>query len=215
MSKAAEGYWNEAYTNSAYRADPDGWLTPYLPLLDPSRGRIVDLGCGLGHNARTLHDAGFAVSACDLSERAVERLQAEAPEIEARRLDMTQGLPWADGTLQAVVADLSLHYFPENITFEVLRDIRRALHRGGLLLCRLNAIGELADKPEAVPVEGDRGLYEDEGILRRFFDEEAIDRFFPETEWETLTRREARSGRYGKSKQLWEAAWRRREQENR
>ncbi|WP_179218662.1 bifunctional 2-polyprenyl-6-hydroxyphenol methylase/3-demethylubiquinol 3-O-methyltransferase UbiG [Saccharibacillus sp. O23] len=209
MNKSVEQYWNAAYADSAYRSDHDGWLMPYLRLLRPERGRIVDLGCGLGHNARTLHAAGFEVSACDLSERAVERLRKEEQGIEALRLDMTQGLPWTDGELQAVVADLSLHYFPENITFAVIRDIRRALRSNGLLLCRLNAIGELADKPDAVPVEGDRRLYEDEGILRRFFDAEEIERFFPATEWETLTLREEQSGRYGKTKRLWEAVMKR------
>lgn len=210
MNHQVERYWNEAYADSAYRADHDGWLTPYLPLLRPERGRIVDLGCGLGHNARSLHAAGFAVSACDLSERAVERLRQEEPGIETFQLDMTQGLPWTDGSLQAIVADLSLHYFPENITFAVIRDICRTLRPNGLLLCRLNAIGELANKRDAVPVEGEQDLYEDEGILRRFFDEAAILRFFPETEWETLTRREERSGRYGKVKRLWEVGMKRR-----
>ncbi len=210
MKPPAERYWNEAYANPDYRSDYDGWLLPYLPLLHSDQGRIVDLGCGLGHNARALHTAGFEVAACDLSAKAIERLVREEPGIDAFALDMTQGLPWQEGELQAVVADLSLHYFPENITFQVIRDVRRTLRRDGLLLGRLNAIGELADKPNAVPVENDPYLYEDEGIWRRFFDEGELERFFPNEEWETLTRRETRSGRYGKPKRLWEIAMRRR-----
>ncbi|OWA35016.1 hypothetical protein B9G55_14880 [Saccharibacillus sp. O16] len=206
MKGKIEHYWNEAYGNPNYHPDHDGWLVPYLPLLRPDGGRIVDLGCGLGHNARMLNAAGFTVSACDLSVQAIERLRSEEPGIDVFPLDMTQGLPWEDGAVQAVVADLSLHYFPENITLAVLSDIRRVLQADGLLLCRLNATGELADKPDAIPVEGDAHLYEDEGILRRFFDEGEIARFFPVQNWEILTCREAQSGRYGKVKYLWELA---------
>jgi 2-polyprenyl-3-methyl-5-hydroxy-6-metoxy-1,4-benzoquinol methylase len=35
-------------------------------------GRAIDIGCGLGDNAEALSDAGYDVTAFDLSERAVE-----------------------------------------------------------------------------------------------------------------------------------------------
>ncbi|GGO03381.1 class I SAM-dependent methyltransferase [Saccharibacillus kuerlensis] len=205
-----EKYWNAAYADSSFRPDHDGWLERYIPLLEPNQGKIVDLGCGLGHNARVLHTKGFDVLACDLSEKALERLRREEPNLNTFRMDMTEGLPFADGTLQAVVADLSLHYFSEEATHGIIRDIRRTLQPHGLLLCRVNAVGEVDDKRDcALMDEDDPYLYKSEDILRRFFNEEEIEKYFPENQWETLERREYDSGRYGRIKRLWEVGLRR------
>ncbi|NGZ76626.1 class I SAM-dependent methyltransferase [Saccharibacillus alkalitolerans] len=207
MSRSDQRYWNAAYSDPSFSADHDGWLERYLPLLHPSKGTVVDLGCGLGHNARALAAKGFDVLACDLSEKALARLRREEPGIGTLRLDMAEGLPFADGSLQAVVADLSLHYFPGNVTRRIVGDIRRALAPDGLLLCRLNAISEM-DGGRDRAVSDDPYLFASEGILRRFFDEGEIAKFFPDADWETLERREYESGRYGKTKTLWETGLR-------
>ncbi|WP_172195080.1 class I SAM-dependent methyltransferase [Saccharibacillus qingshengii] len=196
-------YWNKAYADPSFRADHDGWLKRYEPLLDPARGQVVDLGCGLGHNARVLHAAGFDVRACDLSERALERLRQEEPGIGTLRLDMAEELPFETGTLQAVVADLSLHYFTDSTTRRIIGELHRSLRPGGLLLCRVNAMGEREGNRDRESAD-DPYLYESEGIRRRFFDEKEIIKYFSEEEWETLERCERTSGRYGKEKRLWE-----------
>ncbi|MDO3411247.1 class I SAM-dependent methyltransferase [Saccharibacillus sp. CPCC 101409] len=205
--KRSETYWNEAFADPSFRPEHDGWLERYEPLLDRNAGPILDLGCGLGHNARTLHAAGYPVIACDLSETALERLRREQPELPVLRMDMAAGLPFADGSLQAAVADLSLHYFDEKTTFGIVRGIRRALREDGLLLCRLNAVEELKRAPDPSPTD-EPYLYESEGILRRFFDREQIERFFPIAEWEPLHVQEYESDRYGRVKRLWEVGLR-------
>lgn len=208
MNQTDERYWNEAYADPSFRSDHDGWLERYIPLLQPGSGRIVDLGCGLGHNARTLHAAGFDVLACDLSEQALQRLRREEPEIDTLRLDMADGLPFKDGTLQAVIADLSLHYFTEEVTRRIIAEIRRVLQPGGLLLCRVNAVDERDSRRDSVSAD-DPYLYESEGITRRFFDESEIMKYFLNEQWAELECREYDSGRYGKIKRLWEIGLRR------
>lgn len=209
MTRPDERYWNAAYADPTFCSDHDGWLERYAALLDPDRGVIVDLGCGLGHNARVLHAAGYDVLACDLSEQALERLRREEPGIRTRQLDMEIGLPFEDGTLQAIVADLSLHYFTRDVTHRLIGDIHRSLRPGGLLLCRVNAVGERDGKRDRASAD-DPYLYASEGILRRFFDESEIEAFFPPADWERLECRQDESNRYGKTKRLWEVGLRRR-----
>lgn len=210
MSTPDKKYWNTTYTDLPFHVNHDGWLEKYTEWLEPQKGRIVDLGCGLGHNAKALHAQGFDVLACDLSEKALEQLREDEPGLKTLQLDMSDGLPFADGWLQAVVADLSLHYFSRSMTLQIVGDIHRVLQPGGLLLCRVHAVAEFAAKPGAVAVEDDPFLYRSEGILRRFFDENELRHFFADQDWETLERSERAIERYGKIKSFWEVGLRKR-----
>src|SRR4051794_520906 len=51
-------------------------------------GAVCELGCGPGHVARFLHDAGVAVSGIDLSPRMVEEARKLNPGIDFRVGDM-------------------------------------------------------------------------------------------------------------------------------
>ncbi len=204
MNTPDKKYWNTAYADLPFHENHDGWLEKYAAWLDPQKGKIVDLGCGLGHNAKALHAQGFDVLACDLSEKALEQLRREEPDMKTLQLDMADGLPFANESLQAVVADLSLHYFSRSATLRIIGDIHRALQPGGLLLCRVHAVAELAVKHGAVATQDDPFLYQSEGILRRFFDESELRQFFSDQDWKTLERSERAIERYGRLKSFWE-----------
>lgn len=60
-----------ADTNSSKARVPLlNWLNDLKP--DFPRGKVLDVGCGLGYNAVALHQAGFDVTAFDISETAVQ-----------------------------------------------------------------------------------------------------------------------------------------------
>ena len=40
---------------------------------------------------------------------------------------MSKGLPFADNLTNIIISDLSLHYFTEQKTFEILEEIKRVL----------------------------------------------------------------------------------------
>ena len=204
MNTPDKKYWNTAYADLPFHENHDGWLEKYAAWLDPQKGKIVDLGCGLGHNAKALHAKGFDVLACDLSEKALEQLRRDEPDMKTLQLDMADGLSFANESLQAVVADLSLHYFSRSATLRIIGDIHRALQPGGLLLCRVHAVAELAVKHGAVATQDDPFLYQSEGILRRFFDESELRQFFSDQDWKTLERSERAIERYGRLKSFWE-----------
>lgn len=72
-----EGFWSKSYQND----NNPGWnlgepaeaLKDMIPRLKISRSRILVLGCGEGHDAALLAQAGHVVTAVDISPLALER----------------------------------------------------------------------------------------------------------------------------------------------
>ena len=78
----------------------------FLPFLldlvgarDRGAVRVLDAGAGEGALSRTLKDAGFSVAACDLLP---ERFAC--PDVEFRRADVTDRLPYDGASFDVVVA---------------------------------------------------------------------------------------------------------------
>lgn len=74
--------WDEKYRDSEYLGDPSPFLVEILPEL--SRGRALDVACGLGANAIFLAKEGFEVDALDWSVEALRKCQATARERNLR-----------------------------------------------------------------------------------------------------------------------------------
>ena len=105
---------------------------------------IIDLGCGSGNDTLYLIERGKKVIPCDYSKNAIENIKNNFPEIErAECFDMTKGLPFEDNLTDIIISDLSLHYFTEQKTFEILDEIKRVLKPNGLLFFRVNSINDV------------------------------------------------------------------------
>jgi SAM-dependent methyltransferase len=96
-------------------------------------GCACDLGCGPGHVARYLHARGVAVSGLDLSPEMVQWARRLNPGIEFRQGDMLS-LEVEDGAWDGVAAFYSIIHIPRSQVSEALREIKRVLRPGGLLL---------------------------------------------------------------------------------
>ncbi|GAA5041457.1 SAM-dependent methyltransferase [Thermocatellispora tengchongensis] len=162
--------WNSLhrrYWNSEERETPTS-LARFLAHLLPDRQRILELGCGSGRDAVFLHGQGHAVTATDFSQYAIDenvRFHGDSG-VEFRIQDLRTPFGFADGAFDAVYARLSLHYFSDEVTRAVFREIHRVLRPGGLLLftCRST------DDP--LHGEGDRlgpSIYSSQGQIRHFF----------------------------------------------
>ena len=113
-------------------------------------------------------------------------------------------LPFEDNLTDIIISDLSLHYFTEQKTFEILDEIKRVLSPNGLLFFRVNSINDVNyGAREGKEIESH--LYETgDGRYKRFFDEKDIATFF--ANWEKLYIHEEKLGRYGAEKVLWRGA---------
>lgn len=182
--------------------DEDAWLERWRETLDSHRGTpVLDLGCGAGQDTRFLAQEGHDVIAVDLSEKALELTRRRAPGAEVRKVDLARGLPFPDARFGAVVASLSLHYFPWRETMGILGDVRRCLVPGGHLLARLNSTND-AHYAAAKKEEIERDFYLVAGSPKRLFDRGSVRELF--SGWVVEHAEERTTRRYGGEKTLWE-----------
>lgn len=140
MSEADRERWNGRYAAGEYgeRSWPSDFLTESMERLP--RGRALDLACGLGRNARFLAENGWQVDAVDVSDVALRKAEALAPNADIRWIacDLERGYtPPADYDLVVNVRYVNL---------PLLTNIRSALRLGGALLVEQHlALPDLAD----------------------------------------------------------------------
>jgi SAM-dependent methyltransferase len=114
-----------------------GAIEPFLRLLgEPLPSRVLDLACGPGILTAALAQRGARVAALDLTPEMVERARERCRSVGITGGDFytssAERLPFDDGELPAAVTRLSIHHFVE--PGQVLRELRRALAEGGVLV---------------------------------------------------------------------------------
>lgn len=193
MSTNQNAYWESIYTKEALKLPIyDGWLDEYIPLLSKCQ-KIVDLGCGLGVNTVHLHSLGIETDACDFSQSALDGLKRLIPNASVLCFDVTRGLPFLSESVDVVIADLSLHYFSEVVTRQIVVDIKRVLRYGGMLLCRVNAYEDGFDPSTHEVIEKD--YYVVNGCTKRFFTPKSLRSYF--NEWQVIYVDEYETEKYG------------------
>lgn len=180
----------------------DNWLDLFDRAIMHCKTPIIDLGCGSGNDTLYLIEKGKNVIPCDYSQKAIENIKANFPEVKrAECFDMSKGLPFEDNFTDIIISDLSLHYFTEQKTMEIIEDLKRVLKPNGLLIYRVNSIKDV-NHGAGQGKEVEQHLYEtSDGRVKRFFDEKDIRKYF--SDWESLYLHEETMGRYEHEKVLW------------
>ncbi len=111
------------------------------------RGEVCDLGCGPGHVARYLRDAGVPVFGLDLSPGMLEQARKLNPDIPFREGNM-MSLDLADDTLAGVAAFYAIVNIPRQSLPVVFREIQRVLRPTGLLLLAFHLGDEVLHEDE-------------------------------------------------------------------
>jgi ubiquinone/menaquinone biosynthesis C-methylase UbiE len=103
-------------------------------VLLPSRGDVLDVGCGAGVPVtRFLVDAGFNVTGVDVSSSMLALARGHVPEVSLLKMDMRH-LAFAADCFDGVCAFYSLFHVPRKEHFQVLFGFNRLLRKGGNLL---------------------------------------------------------------------------------
>ena len=111
------------------------------------RGDVCDMGCGPGHVARYLRDAGASVFGLDLSPGMLEEARKLNPDIPFREGNMLS-LDIPDGTLAGVAAFYAIVNIPRQSLPAVFREIWRVLQSRGLLLLAFHIGNEVLHEDE-------------------------------------------------------------------
>jgi SAM-dependent methyltransferase len=162
MSRSTEyeqvAYWDGFFKRAAERGtdlDWGGrWTQPFVPLLETAEARdLLELGCGTGNDAARLAAAGLRVVAVDFSPAAITQARDKyGANVDFRVVDVAAGLPFADASFDAVMANVSLHMFSDTLTRAIFDDVRRVLRPRGLFLFHVNALDDRAFRERARPI---------------------------------------------------------------
>jgi ubiquinone/menaquinone biosynthesis C-methylase UbiE len=111
------------------------------------RGEVCDMGCGPGHVARYLRDAGASVFGLDLSPGMLEQARKLNPDIPFGEGNML-ALDIPDGALAGIAAFYAIVNIPRRSQPLVFREFRRVLQPGGLLLLAFHTGNEVLHEDE-------------------------------------------------------------------
>ena len=111
------------------------------------KGEVCDMGCGPGHVARYLRDAGATVFGLDLSTAMLEQARKLNPDIRFREGNML-ALDLAVGTLAGIAAFYAIVNIPKSWLGTVFREMARVLQPGGLLLLAFHVGDEVLREEE-------------------------------------------------------------------
>ncbi len=137
-----------------------------------SAARILDCACGIGTQALGLAKAGFRVSGCDVSPRAVERARLEAShrnlDIQFSVATMLNLAGFGDSHFDAVICmDNALpHLETADRLVQAADQMRSRLHSGGSLMASIRDYDRLIKER---PVFQGPSFFTDQGRRRIVF----------------------------------------------
>jgi ubiquinone/menaquinone biosynthesis C-methylase UbiE len=172
-------YWRKSHEmfSKDERANKVSEFAQFAVGYFPHNGKLLDLGAGRGQDSRYFANLGYDVTSADISDLGL-RLSAEKTggdlKIKFLELDIADGLPFEDNSFDVVYARYSLHYFLDEKTKEIFREIYRALKPQGILACLINSSKDAeAVNPKNELIEKDY-YKSSSGLLTRYFSTEYL-----------------------------------------
>lgn len=133
------GSYEEAYAHDFAPWDQLPIATDLLALaLLPGReeARLLDVGCGSGHNLELIERLGFRCWGIDVSATAVAKAKAKSANPERFVAGSVTRLPWPDASFDVVTDIGCLHCLHPDEVAAYVAEVRRVLAPGGRFLCR-------------------------------------------------------------------------------
>lgn len=129
--------------------------SPFARVAEPyfSRGSyILEIGCGVGRDAMYFASKGHDIVATDGSEVVTRQNQQQIhnESVAFDVVDMQRPLPYGDASFDAVFANLSLHYYSDAKTREIVAEVARVLKSGGLFAFACKSYDELHNQGKEV-----------------------------------------------------------------
>jgi len=107
-----------------------------VALLPPQQRRVLDLGCGFGHDLGSFLGRGLNTVGVDLSKGMLDLARKSFPKAELHQTDMRE-LDFNSGSFGGVWASHCLYHIPKRDISRVIDEIHRVLVPGGMFFCSL------------------------------------------------------------------------------
>ena len=113
--------------------------------------KLFDLGCGIGRHATLFAKNGFKVSASDLSQDGIKKLN---DIIKQKNLDITTkvadmlSLPYKDGSFDCLIAFHAIYHTDDSGIRKTISEIKRVLKREGEAFITFNSQNSSAYKDQ-------------------------------------------------------------------
>ena len=130
-------YWKEHINKNL---EDDIWIDEYKKYFE-NKGKCLDLGCGIGQYSKKLMEYGYNVISADISEIALKKVSEFNENI--KKIDMSEELPFENNSIDLVFANLSIHYFSNEDTQKLMKEIKRILKNGGLFIGSVNGMQDM------------------------------------------------------------------------
>ncbi len=104
--------------------------------LIPKKGKLLDVGCGGGRDAKYFVQKGFDVTGVDLSKVMLREARKQVPKAKFKEMDVLD-LKFPDNTFDAVWAHAILLHLKRKDVPKALQELKRALKKDGILHVRV------------------------------------------------------------------------------
>ncbi|MCT4552883.1 MAG: class I SAM-dependent methyltransferase [Alphaproteobacteria bacterium] len=145
-------------------SEPSLYISDFLKFLSPG-DKILDLGCGPGHNSIYLSSLGFEVVGVDLSDKMLELARNKNSKATFIKKDLSN-LDFEENSFDHVIAAYSICYLPKDEVLSCLKNLSGIMKTSGIAFIKLQ---EGASSEITVPEPFDEKLTIDLNVIS--FDE--------------------------------------------
>lgn len=145
----------------------------------PKSGKILELGAGHGQDTIFFANQGYDVLSTDieissLASNLFKQSNRLKEKIAPMQLDLNNSLPFDDNSFDVVYAHLSLHYFDQKSTWNIINEIERVLKPNGVFAFLTNSVND-PEYNTGTMLEDD--FFQINKVTKRYFSIESTRKF--------------------------------------
>ena len=166
----ASAWFDELYQENKDRHENIPWakqavnplLQSYLDEEDVHQGKALVIGCGLGDDAMALTEAGYDVTAIDVSQTALDLAQARFPnaDIDFKKQDIFEYEEKFDFVFEA----FTIQSLPITFREKMVKAVANTVAKDGRLLLVAHKREEMFDGPPWPLTQEEVNLFKAEGL---------------------------------------------------
>ena len=134
-------YWDKLWTKQFHGPANNFALRAYKIIKAKNFSTLLDLGCGNGRDSIFFSRNGLKVTAIDFSSVAINKLKMDNPAIHWILGDI-RNTEFKEKSFDVVFSHLSLQYFDDPTTNQILDNVYKILANNGLLFIKCKSVDD-------------------------------------------------------------------------